>query len=170
MTKITHSPFSISRIRRNHALEHATMNILAAKKQRPFLLGYSDFNGFWILGHLDTEELQEALEEALGRLRAGDVSLAISPNCGTNYAVWGILAGLAAWLVMLTSPSGWRRKLERLPLVASVITLVLIFTRPLGPLVQTRLTTQPSLGNLKVAGINIYERNGVPVHRVLTRD
>jgi hypothetical protein len=167
-------PFSgagspVGKIRRNHALEHATMNILAAKKHRPLLVGYSDLGGFWVLGHLDTQELQESLDEALARLRAGDSSLAISPNCGTNYAVSGILAGVAAWLVMLTNEQGWRKKLERLPMVATVVTLVMILTRPLGPLVQARITTQPVPGELKVIGINIYDRGGVPLHRVLTQ-
>ena len=169
MSKKSSFPISITQVRRNHALEHATMNILASKKNRPMLIGYSDFGGFWVLGQVDTQELQEAIEEALARLRAGDAALAISPNCGTNFAVSGILAGTAAWLVMLNNKLNWRKKLERLPMIATLVTLILILTRPLGPLVQERITTLASTGTLQVVGINIYERRGIPLHRVISR-
>jgi len=162
-------PFTINQVRRNHALEHATMNILARKKNRPMLAGHSDFGGFWILGQVDTQELQEALDEALTRLRAGDSALAISPNCGTNYAVSGILAGAAAWLVMLKRPKNFQKQLERLPLVACLVTMVLMLAHPLGPLVQERITTLARLDSLEVKGINITTRGGIPLHRVMTR-
>lgn len=160
----------VSRTRRNHALEHATLRVLAERNPQIALAGYSDPRGIWILGQVDTEELAAAVQEARSRLNSGEHDLAIHPHCGTNYATSGILAGLAAWLVMLGTGSGLRRKLDRLPTVISVVTLALIFSGPLGPKVQKNITTKAELGSLHVTEIIISERNGMPVHRIRTSD
>lgn len=160
----------VSRLRRHHALEHATLQILARRNPRQMLAGYSDLQGFWIVGKVDTQDLQEAVDEALTRLRGGEYALAIHPNCGTNFAVSGVLAGSAAWLAMLNSGNGWRKKLDRLPLVMTLVTLALIIAHPLGPLLQARLTTEAQPGNLAVQAIYCYENGQLLVHRVVTRD
>jgi hypothetical protein len=73
---------AVSRVRRNHALEHATLQILAKKKPQQAYGGYSDVRGLRILANVSTEDVHEAVEEALQRLRAGDYGLAIHPHCG----------------------------------------------------------------------------------------
>ena len=160
----------LSLVRRNHALEHATMQIFSAKKPGVRMAGYSNPQGFWVFGNIELEELRDTVEEAQRRLRAGESRLAIHPHCGTNFAISGLAAGTAAWLAMLGSDGSLRRKLDRLPLVTTLVTLVLILTFPLGPKVQERVTTDAQLGDLRVVGINRYMRGGVPVHQVLTRD
>ena len=75
----------ISRIRRNHGLEHATLHILANYLPNTMFAGHSDMGGFWIIGDVPPETLQVAVQDAMTRLRAGDKRLAIHPNCGTNY-------------------------------------------------------------------------------------
>ena len=57
----------LSRIRRNHGLEHATLNTLARRFPRQPMAGYSDLNGFWIVGNLETEAVAEAALDAQGR-------------------------------------------------------------------------------------------------------
>ncbi len=161
--------FQVSRLRRHHALEHATLQILARRNPRLMLAGYSDLRGFWIIGKVDTQDLQEAVDEALLRLRNGEFALAIHPNCGTNFAVSGLLAGSAAWLAMLGSGEGWRKKLDRLPVVVTLVTLALMVARPLGPLFQAYLTTEAQPGELAVRAINCYENGHFFAHRVLTR-
>lgn len=160
--------FQVSRLRRHHALEHATLQILARRNPQLMLAGYSDLQGFWVIGKVDTQDLQEAVDEALRRLRGGEYALAIHPNCGTNFAVSGLLAGSAAWLAMLGSSGGWRKKLDRLPTVVTLVTLALMIARPLGPLMQARLTTEAQPGSLAVRAINCYENGHLLVHRVLT--
>jgi hypothetical protein len=160
----------ISRVRRNHALEHATLQILAGKNPRLRAAGYSDPGGFWVLGDIDTQDLQLAVDEALARLNAGESSLAIHPNCGTNFAVSGLFAGLAAWIAMLGSGRGLRSKLDHLPMVVTFSTLALIFAHPLGPLVQQRITTDARPNGLKISAIMYLERQGMPAHRVKTYD
>lgn len=160
----------LMQLRRNHALEHAVLNILHPKNPKRLLAGYSDPRGLWIFGDVSTDELSAALEEAQIRLRAGESELAISPNCGTNFVASGVASGAIAWLLTATAGSGFRRKLERLPLVVAMSTLLLILTRPLGPLLQTRLTTCADLGNLEVSEIRLYPNAERTTHLIKTAD
>lgn len=159
----------LSVTRRNHALEHATMQILSAKNPRLRMAGYSTPQGFWLLGSLEIEALQEAVEEAQRRLRAGERSLAVHPHCGTNFAISGLVGGVTAWLVMLGNGSR-RSKLDRLPLLVTLVTMSLMLTAPLGPKVQERFTTDAELRDLHVVQIRRFVRNGMPAHFVSTRD
>ncbi|MEN6522417.1 MAG: DUF6391 domain-containing protein [Anaerolineaceae bacterium] len=158
----------IGRIRRNHALEHATLQVLASRKKYPMLAGYSDWRGFWVMGDIQTEDLLSAAEDALKRLNAGESSLAIHPHCGTNFAISGLLAGSAAWVVMTGAGNGWKKKLERFPLVVTVVTLVLILAQPLGPMAQRKITTCPTPDGLKISAIHLQPFRNTTAHRVLT--
>lgn len=160
----------ITHTRRNHALEHATLQMLARANPSLRLAGYSDWQGFWVLGAVSTDALSSAVEEALGRLRNGEFNLAVHPFCGTNFLVSGVLAGTAAWLGMLGAGSGFKRKFDRLPVVILLATAALMLGMPLGPLLQARVTTLPQLGNLQVVRVEKRMRRGVPLHRVVTRD
>jgi hypothetical protein len=163
-------PFSwLQATRRNHALEHATLQILARKHPGLRGGGYSDGRGFWILGDLRTEDVLEAAEEALARLKAGERHLAIHPNCGTNFALSGLAGGTAAWLAMLPgTPRGLRQKFDRLPWIIFLTTLALILARPLGPLAQAYLTTDSDLGDLRIQEVVRYPRKDIRLHRVRT--
>ncbi|GIV63034.1 MAG: hypothetical protein KatS3mg045_0373 [Bellilinea sp.] len=162
-------PILPSPIRRNHALEHATLQILAKSNPRLRLAGYSDSLGFWIIGRVDFDDLQEAIHQAETRLNRGEAHLAIHPNCGTNFAASGLIAALAAFVGMLGSGNSARRRWERLPLVAVLVTLSLILSRPLGPWLQAVATTDARLNGLHVVGIDRFERRGIPLYRVHTR-
>ena len=83
----------ISRIRRNHGLEHATLHVLANRHPGKRMAGYSDLSGFWIVADLPGQEIKDAADEALQRLSQGEHKLAVHPNCGTNFATAGSLAG-----------------------------------------------------------------------------
>jgi len=159
----------ISRIRRNHGLEHATLHTLAKYLPRTMLAGHSDTGGFWIIGDVPPETLHVAVQEAITRLRAGESSLAIHPNCGTNYATAGALSGLAGAAAMLGTGKHLRDKLNRLPLAAVLATLALIVAQPLGLLLQARLTTSGYPGSLEVIAIKHRMQGRMTVHRVQTR-
>jgi hypothetical protein len=165
----------VSHVRRNHALEHATLQVLASANPFLKLAGYSNVGGFWIVGEISTDMLAVAVQEALARLRAGEIGLAIHPNCGTNFVATGFLAGIAGWLATLGAGSGFRRKIERLPVVIGVVTLAIILANPLGPLLQAKVTTQPDIGSLEVVRIERAlrtersVRQQVPIHRVVTK-
>jgi len=160
----------LSLTRRNHALEHATMQILSRKQPGRRMAGYSTPRGFWVIGSVEITTLQEAVDEAQMRLRGGERQLAIHPFCGTNFALAGLAAGVVSWLAMLGGDGSLRSKWDRLPLVTVLATLAMMLTFPLGPKLQERFTTDATLGDLHVVQINRYERSGMPAHHVLTRD
>lgn len=159
---------TISRTRRNHGLEHATIHILsAATKTRP-LAGHSDAGGFWILGEVETEELLEAVQSALARMRAGERELAVHPNCGTNFVTYGTFAGLGAFAALAGSGNKFKDKLERLPLAAVLATLGLIVAQPLAFTLQREVTTSGDPGDLKLVEIRRTSVSGRTVHRITT--
>ena len=90
-------------IRRNHALEHATVAVLLERGARPPLGGYSTPSGFIIFGRLEREMVEESAQEALARLSAGRAELAISPFCGTTILTRAVLSGLITSLIMAGS-------------------------------------------------------------------
>jgi hypothetical protein len=159
----------LSRLRRNHGLEHASLHVLTHKYPNTKLAGHSDGRGFWLLGDVSIEDVRDAVDEALRRMRSGEGSLAIHQNCGTNFVTAGMLAGLAAGLSMLGVGQRTRDKVERLPLAMSLATLALIFAQPLGFLVQEQLTTCGEPGNLQVTEIIATRRSRINAFRIMTR-
>ena len=158
----------ISRVRRNHGLEHATLHVLSERNPRVSVAGHSNIRGFWILGEVSSEEVQSAVQEALHRLQNGEHKLAVHPNCGTNIVTSGVFAGVAGALAMLGAGKRLRDKLERIPLAATLATLALILAQPLGLLLQERVTTSGIPGSLKVVEIVPTKRGRLTAHRVVT--
>ena len=159
----------IARIRRNHGLEHATLSILARTHKGVPLAGHSNPNGFWVIGDVSTEALADAVVEAQRRLRAGERNLAVHPNCGTNFVTSGVFAGIAGAAAMLGAGPRTRDKIERLPLATLLATLALIVARPVGLLVQERITTTGDIGEMQVVEIQRATRGGIPALRVITQ-
>jgi hypothetical protein len=158
----------ISRIRRNHGLEHATINILSQRFPYQPLAGYSSPGGFWILGEVPTEELREAVIQALTRMHSGERHLAIHANCGTNAVVSGFVAGLLAWLGMAGAKSK-REKVERLPFVIALVMLGFIISQPLGPAIQARITAFGDPEGMTIVDIFPMKFGWLALHRVATQ-
>jgi len=158
----------ISRLRRNHGLEHATITILSQRFPNRPLAGYSIPGGFFLLGDVPTEQVREAVVEALARMYNGERELAVHPNCGTNTVVSGFIAGGLAWLGMAGARSK-RDKVERLPLVLSLAVLGFIISQPLGPKVQAAITTSGDPQGLSVVDIFPLRIGGFSLHRVITQ-
>jgi hypothetical protein len=141
-------PF-ISRVQRNHGLEHATLHILAQRYPKRGLAGHSDAGGFWIIGDVPIEDVYESVEEGLRRLRDGEKDLAIHRNCGTNFVTSGVLAGLVAGIAMLGAGGRTRQ--------------------PLGLALQERVTTSAEPGSLQVIEIAAARKGRMKAHRITTR-
>jgi hypothetical protein len=159
----------IHRTRRNHGLEHATLHMLAKRFPNTSMGGYSYPSGFWIAGDVPLEAVRDSVDEALSRLRAGERKLAIHPNCGTNFITTGTLAGIAGAASLFGAGKRWQDKLGRLPLAASMATLVLVLSQPLGLSIQEHITTSGDPGSLEVVEIIKSQRGGMIVHRITTR-
>ncbi len=153
----------VQRIRQIHALEHATIHILSWRYPHIRLVGRTTDSGFYIYGNVDTEALAAAVSEALVRLQRGEKELALHPQCGTNLATAGVLAGLSAFLALVGKP---RRRWTRLPEAITMATLALILSQPLGLLVQRYITTSPNVTDIAIKEIKRFDRGTVRVHKV----
>ena len=159
----------ISRTRRNHGLEHATLNLLARSHPGKPFAGHSDGGGFWIFGEIASEDLFQSIEKALSRLQMGQSDLAIHKNCGTNLLISGFAAGVAGAFGLIGVGDKPRDKVERIPLITLFSVIALILARPLGPIIQRKLTVNADPGDLKILSIARHSLNGIPAHRIQTQ-
>ncbi len=158
----------IRETRRNHGLEHATIHILSSRYPNCPMGGHANPTGFFIIGDLPTEAVRAAVAEALTRLQNGERHLALHPNCGTNYIVYGAIAGTLAWLGM-GSARKFTHRLERLPLVILLSALGFIIAQPLAPFIQQRYTTSGDPGNMTIVDIYPVGKGKPAIHRIVTR-
>ncbi|HAL62435.1 MAG TPA: hypothetical protein DCP08_08530 [Chloroflexi bacterium] len=161
LAKILEGPL-VGRIRRYHALEHATVHLLSRRGPYSQVMGRTTTDGFYVYGPVETQEVAAAASEALARLRAGEHELAVHPRCGTNLAVAGLLAGLSSFLVW----GGKGRRLTKLPRLLLAATVAVIAAQPLGLLVQERLTTSTDLEEVTIKGVTGQKVGGVVIHKV----
>jgi hypothetical protein len=151
--------------RRNHALEHASLLILARKYKDQNMAGHSNPTGFFLFGDMSLEDIRNAINEAMARLRAGESGLAIHPGCGTNLAASTLVPAAFAWAPFQGVRSlRWRLLLIPVALMFAIFGYLL--SKPLGPWLQRNITTEADLGNMQVMDI-VTVRPGV--YRVLTK-
>ncbi len=159
----------IAKIRRNHALEHATIHVLSRRHNNLSLVGRSDWNGFTLYGPIGTAEVKQAAHEALRRLRQGERNLAVHPRCGTVLATTGILTALAAFLaISLDGDSRSRFRWGSIPLAMLAATGAAILAQPLGLFLQERFTTSGDPDKLEIKNISLNPTANLIVHRVDT--
>jgi hypothetical protein len=152
-------------IRRNHALEHATIHVLADRPTCRGVAGRSDWAGFTLYGQVSTADVVSAVGQALDRLRAGEEQLAVHPRCGTNLATGAVLIGLTSY----ASLRGRKRSRAERALQWMVgIAAALFLARPLGVRVQESITTSPAVGSLRVVTVRRVERGSMIAHRIHT--
>lgn len=154
----------VNAVRQNHAVEHATMHVLSRRNPYLRLVGRSTISGFIIYGPVSTQDVANAVTEALVRLQQGESHLAVHPRCGTNLAVTGVLAGMAAFGATLGRP---RSKLERLPWALTAATLAAIVAQPLAHTIQEHITTTPEVEGLTIAQVTRQERGRFIAHQVV---
>ena len=159
----------VTRVRRNHGLEHGTVAVLLEMGARPPLGGYSTSGGFFIVGRISTETVAQAAYEALARMRNGERELAVSPYCGTNLATSAMLAGALSSLVMGRSKDK-KSRLRRLPFALAAAFGGAMLGRPVGIELQKYFTT---LGDAEYIEItNVRHLTSIPytIHRVSTQN
>jgi hypothetical protein len=154
----------VKRLRQNHALEHATMHVLAQHGVAVRLIGRSDWSGFVLYGEVDTQLVLRAVSEALSRLQRGEGELAIHPRCGTNLAVAALLGGGAALaLIALPTRARWGRVLGGMAAMLAVLALA----QPLGLRAQRVCTTTADVEGLYLHAIHREGLGNMVVHRVI---
>jgi hypothetical protein len=157
----------LSRLRRNHALEHATIHLLSARYPWATFIGRSDVQGFYLFGDVAGPTVEQAALEALARLRAGESRLSIHPNCGTNLLTSGVLGALAAFAAFSGSSTA-RGRLARLPTAIFMTALALLVAQPLGTALQRSVTTQADPQGLRILEVRTWQRGRTTLHRIRT--
>ena len=152
----------ISRVRRNHGLEHATIHMLSARHTGFSAQGHSDHRGFHlnIYGDIDEQDVAEAVREAHRRMQNGEHHLAVHPNCGTVLLTTATMATLAAQATLSLEQRrqqqprlNWSVLTNGLPSAILAVVVALIASRPLGIHLQARYTTEGDLGDLQIKSI-----------------
>jgi hypothetical protein len=152
----------INSVRRNHALEHATISILLSRHGPVRVVGRAVPDGFYIYGDIPTDRLRELADEALARLQRGEAYLAVSPLCGTNIAVAGVLAGVGSYLALGAKRGGG----VSAAIVAAVVAI--IAAQPLGRLIQKHYTTSPDLDGVRIVSVRPMRQTLFRGHKVRT--
>ncbi len=154
----------ITALRRNHAIEHATAAVLMTKMRAGTrLVGRATTDGFYLYGDLSTEEVSQAAEEGLARLKQGEDNLAVSPLCGTNLAVAALLAGLASMLAMRG-----KNRASRLPNVLLATLTAVMLAQPLGRLAQKHVTTSADVADVNIAEVTSKGKGTLTRHKIRT--
>ena len=157
-------PF-ILETRRNHALEHATLHLLARKFKNQSMAGHSNPTGFFLLGEIPTEDVIASANEAWNRLRGGESGLAIHEGCGTNMVASTLLPATFAFVpLQRTRSTFWRFLL--IPFAVGLAIFGYFLSKPLGPWLQKYITTEADLGNMQIVDVRLVRKG---VHRVITK-
>lgn len=168
MNNLNKIPF-IRSTRRNHALEHATMKVLAERFKGVKMMGHSNPGGFLLFADLPTELVTDAVLEARKRLQAGESQLAIHPGCGTNIAASSLLAGSASSIFLMALSRGKTPKWWQILISTIIAVTVYILSKPLGPHLQEMITTDAEISDLDVKLVTSQKtRNGF-FHQINTR-
>ena len=155
---------TISQVRRNHALEHATIAVLQADGARLPLAGYSTSGGFFIFGKASTQVIERAATDALSRLRAGERALAISPYCGTNLATGAFLAAILSGVLVGKK----RGRLRRICGAAAAIVVASLLSRPVGKSLQRSFTTLADMSDVTIIEVGQLWAGHYTLHSVKT--
>lgn len=158
-----------SQTKRNHGLEHATLNLLHERYPYRSFAGHSDPAGYWIVGEISAPELTEIAKDALDQLRDGNRSLAIHKNCGTNLLTSGLLAGLAGAMGGVGASKKRGGILHRIPLIVTLSTIALILSQPLGLYLQRHVTTSSDPGSMEITKITTHQQGHFTAHRIQTQ-
>lgn len=151
--RVTGIPWQFYRIavnpalRRNHALEHATLNVLTQRSGPPVLNGAAVQGGFVLRGWVNPAEIAGAASEGLLRLQAGETSLAYHPRCGTSLAT-GELLTWSAFVVGLIYAGGFT-----VGALLFAVGLSWLLSPLAGRLVQRYITTSPDVAGLRISGL-----------------
>lgn len=135
-----------------HALEHATITVLAERYKRLKISGLSTPLGFILFGETSIEEVQNSADIALARLRNGERELAIHKNCGTNLAMAGLIGALGS-LIAVSGTKSTKERLARLDFLVLATAAATLFGPGLGLRAQRELTTDPDLSGMEITAI-----------------
>ena len=156
-------------LRRNHALEHATINLASQRYPGIQIIGFSGPLGFSLYTELSVDKIAPLVHKALAALKSGHAQLAVHDNCGTNIVVTAMLTTMATLMGMgRRTKRPLRRLAERLP-YAVLLNAIALFAAPsAGHWIQSKVTTDPQLENVKIGSLFTDYKGGFQRIRVHT--
>ncbi|MBN1246964.1 MAG: hypothetical protein JXC32_04860 [Anaerolineae bacterium] len=170
----------VDRIRQNHALEHATINLLSRRYADAQVMGVSGPAGFTLYSTLTAEEIVPTVRRALEALKGGESGLAVHAHCGTNLVITAGATTVATLLGLGYVPDllrekeagrqrSWMGLVERLPQAVLLNAVALVAAMPVARWVQANVTTRAEVGDLEIASFFTDYRGGMNRVRVRTR-
>jgi hypothetical protein len=139
-------------LRRNHALEHATIAVMMEREPGRKLNGFSTDDGFFVQGVRSIAEVESAAREAIRRLQNGEKGLAIHRNCGTTIVAANLLAAIFFLLTLglgLLYLGGSYLYL----LILGGVVLAFALRIPVSLILQRFVTTDADLKNAEVGWV-----------------
>jgi hypothetical protein len=140
-------------LRRNHALEHATIAVMMEREPGRKLNGFSTDDGFFVQGVRSISEVESAAREAMRRLQSGEKRLAIHRNCGTTIVAANLLAAIlflaALGFGFLYLDAGGYLYL----MIIGSIVLAFALRVPLSLILQRFVTTDADLTNAELGWV-----------------
>lgn len=153
---------TVSRVRRNHGLEHATIHVLTENVKQFSAQGNSDHRGFSlnVYGNVSDEQVAAAVSEAHRRLQSGERHLALHPNCGTVLVTTASMATIAVQFVFGVDSIRSKQANGKLstivntgPMAVLMAVLAIIVSKPVGMKLQELFTTDGDIGELQVVRV-----------------
>lgn len=143
-------------LRRNHALEHATINVLQENYgQRLAIAGYAETDGFFVRSNLPAWEIEAAARKALSRLKDGEKNLVIHKQCGTSLLAANLLSSLLFIALLLVT------RMFNIWLMLFALLVANLIGPYFGEFLQRHLTTLASVDNMVIRGIEYrYPHDG----------
>jgi hypothetical protein len=138
-------------LRRNHALEHATIVVMMEREPGRKLNGFSTDDGFFVQGVRSISEVESAAREALRRLQSGEKRLAIHRNCGTTIVAANLLA--AIFLLVTLGLVLYLDVGNLYLMILGSVVLAFALRIPLSLLLQRFVTTDSDLKNAEVGWV-----------------
>jgi hypothetical protein len=137
-------------LRRNHALEHATIVVMMEREPGRRLNGFSTDDGFFVQGVRSIAEVESAAREAIRRLQNGEKGLAIHRNCGTTIVAAKLRAAI---LCLLALGLGLYLGGNIYLMILGSVVLAFALRIPLSLILQRFVTTDADLKNAEVGWV-----------------
>ena len=134
-------------VRRSHALQHATMNVIEERFGRGGLEGRALEHGFTLDGAASADVVLTSAQEGLSRLKAGERRLAVRRRCGSTLAPAGFLCAMVFLGVLLAA-----NQLSLLNVVLAVL-LANALAPAISNLLQRRISGAADVSGQRIVGL-----------------
>ncbi len=136
-------------LRRNHALEHGTINVIEERFGPSRLAGLAEPGGFTIQGGAPPDVVASAANEALRRLRDGERHLALHRRCGTSLVAAQLTMAVVFLIALIIL-----RELSWLPFLAGLLAAIVLGPR-LSLWLQRFVTTDARMDDVRISGVEV---------------